>query len=123
MRIFNESNKTVISSKTEIAKSFWSKALGLMFRAGIGKSEGLLLDFGNEGDYGIWMLGMRFPIDIAFIDSKKRVVDVFRGVRPIGLDLASWKVYHPSKPARWALELSSGRLKATRTSKGDRVSW
>ena len=85
MKIFNETRKKAISEKSEIARSFWKKSLGLMFRGGIPDSNGFLMEFGMEGHFGIWMLGMRFPIDLVYIDSKKRVVDIFKSIKPLGL--------------------------------------
>lgn len=123
MKIINETKKTVIAEKTEIARSFWRKALGLMLRSGMDDSAGFLLEFEKEGTYGIWMLGMRFPIDLVFIDSRKRVVDIFKGIKPFGFDPTSWKVYNPGKTTKWVLELKSGRVRETMTSVGDMISF
>lgn len=123
MKIIIESNKTVIAEKTEIVRSFWRKSLGLMFRSGIEDSAGFLMEFGHEGRYGIWMLGMRFPIDLVFLDSRKRVIDVFRRIKPFGFDPSSWRVYHPAKPAKWVLELKSGRSEEVGIVIGKKLSW
>jgi uncharacterized membrane protein (UPF0127 family) len=123
MKILNETRKTTITKKTEIASNFWRNALGLMFRGGLDDSAGFLLEFSEEGSHGIWMLGMRFKIDLVFIDASKRVVDVFPDVKPVGMSPATWKVYRPSKPARWVLELKSGTAKSKGTSIGDKLSW
>ncbi len=123
MRIRNTTRRTLIADRVEVARSFWKKTLGLMFRGNIGDSEGFLLEFGREGPYGIWMFGMRFPIDLVFIDSRKRVVDVFEGIMPVSINPATWRVYTPSKSAKWVLELKAGRAKKTRTKKGDRISF
>jgi uncharacterized membrane protein (UPF0127 family) len=123
MRIRNTTRRTVIAERVEVARSFWKKTLGLMFRGSIGDSDGFLLEFGREGPYGIWMFGMRFPIDLVFIDSRKRVVDVFESIMPVGMNPATWRVYSPSRPVKWVLELKAGRANETRTKKGDRISF
>ena len=123
MKIVNKTKKAILTEKTEVARSFWRKALGLMFRGGIQDTAGFLLEFGKEGTFGIWMLGMRFPIDIVFIDAGKRVVNIFRGIKPVGLDPSSWRVYNPKKPSRWILEIRSGRAEKIGMRIGDRLSW
>ena len=123
MRIFNNSRKTVLASKVEVAKGFWKKTLGLMFRSKMMDSSGFLMEFGNEGFHGIWMLGMRFCIDLVFIDPGKRVVDVFENIKPVCISPGTWRVYKPSKPAKWVLELRSGTARKTKTSPGDKISF
>jgi uncharacterized membrane protein (UPF0127 family) len=110
MKIFNSTRKTVVAENVEVAVSFFKKSLGLMFRKNIPSSRGFLMEFSREGQglHSIWMLGMRFPIDVLFLDSKKRVVDVFENVPPLSLHPRTWKVYRPSRPVKWILELSSG---------------
>ncbi len=91
-----------------VARSFWSKTKGLMFRPSLGKGKGLLMEFENEGKPGIWMLFMRFPIDIIFLDRAFRVVGIRENVPPVGWRPSSWKVYYPDRPARYVLEVRAG---------------
>lgn len=121
MKITNKTRKTVLAEKVEVATGFWHKMLGLMFRSKIADSAGFLLEFENEDFHGIWMLGMRFEIDLVFIDSGKRVVDIFENLKPISLNPIAWKVYKPTKPVKWVLELKSGRIRKTKTSVQDNL--
>jgi uncharacterized protein len=125
MEIRNASKKTVACRDTEMAKGFFHKGLGLMFRKGLPEGAGLLMDFSSEGEgmHAIWMPFMRFPIDIVFIASDKKVTDVFCGVPPIGIHPRTWKVYTPSAPVKWVLELPSGAGKAARMRAGDRLTF
>lgn len=123
MKIFNKTRKTVLAENAEIAKGFWKKTIGLMFRNNMENSQGFMMEFEQEDFYGIWMFCMRFPIDLVFIDPEKRVVDFFENVKPFGINPKTWKVYKPGKPAKWVLELKSGRIKETRTSLGDKLYW
>ena len=120
MKITNKIRKTVIANKTEKAGNFLAKGLGLMFRGGIGEDEGLLMEFGRPSkNYTIWMLGMRFPIDIIFIGEDRKVTDVYSNVPPLSFRPSTWKVYKPTKPVKWILELRSGRCKGSGTKVGD----
>ncbi len=122
--IRNRARGTVIADDVEVAGNVFSKMIGLMFRSGIGESSGLLMDFGKrfQDRHSIWMLGMRFPIDVIFIDSEMRVTDVFHSVPPVSLSPRTWKVYKPSRPVRWILEVASGVSRKTKTKPGDQVS-
>jgi uncharacterized membrane protein (UPF0127 family) len=94
-----------------VARSPWRKALGLMFRGSLGEGEGLLLDFGQEGRFGIWMLFMRFPIDVVFLDKEWRVVGLHKRARPFApWRPGTWKVYYPESKARYALEIRAGAV-------------
>jgi hypothetical protein len=123
MRILNKTRKTVIAEETEVAESFRKKTVGLMFRGGIGEACCLLMEFENAGRHSIWMLGMRFPIDLVFLDAKKRVVCVFRDVRPVGFSPKTWRMYDAPEPVKWILELRAGRVHRTGTKAGDALSF
>ena len=111
-------NKTLIS-KIERADSYFAKARGLMFRSGLEEGQGMLFTFPSEDRVGIWMLFMRFPIDLVYLDSGKRVIDVFENIRPVSLNPRTWKVYYPKQPAKYILELRQGTVKETGTEIGD----
>ena len=123
MKMVNNTRKTEIARTVEVARSSWKKGLGLMFRSCIKENHGLLMEFSKESRdmYSIWMLGMRFPIDVVFINSERVVTDVYENVSPVSLDLKTWKVYKPTKPIKWILELKSGRCKRTKTVPGDKL--
>ena len=123
MEISNATKKTVVCRHAQVAKGFFRKGLGLMFRKELAKGCGLLMDFSSEGEgmHSIWMPFMRFPIDIVFISADKRVTDVFHDVPPIGLRLRTWKVYAPSAPVKWILELPAGTTILTKTASEDKL--
>lgn len=86
----------------EIADTPRKRALGLMFRK---SPRPLLMDFEKQGNHGIWMLFMRFPIDLIFLDKEKRVITTYKNIKPITLNPKTWKIYRPGSPARYALEI------------------
>ena len=96
-----------------IADSFVKKMVGLMFRSGIGKDEGMLLVFGREARHGIWMHNMRFPIDIIWLDRGKCIVDFVESAMP-----TSRATYRPEKGAKYVLEVAAGFIKRNRIKKG-----
>jgi uncharacterized membrane protein (UPF0127 family) len=64
----------------------------------------------------VHMFGMRYPIDVAFLDRHGVVVATYSGLPP-----GAGTPWH--RRARHALELPDGALAATGTSVGDRLSW
>jgi uncharacterized membrane protein (UPF0127 family) len=71
----------------------------------------------SEGIYIIpsgWVhtFGMKFPIDIAFLSKKGKVLAVHHSLKPNRLSKLIFR-------AEGVLELPAGRLKTTNTEKGD----
>jgi uncharacterized protein len=102
-----------------VADSFLKKMIGLMFRKKINNNECMLFVFGNESRYAIWMHNMLFPIDVAWINSKFRVVDIKENLNPC--KLIDCKEYYPTKPAKYIMEFKSGALGKKRIKIGSKV--
>ncbi|MEM0149006.1 MAG: DUF192 domain-containing protein [Candidatus Micrarchaeaceae archaeon] len=105
-----------------IADSFLKQALGLMYRSSIGDREGMLFIFRRSARYGIWMHGMKFAIDIVWLDSDKRVIDTVDNAKPCA-GILTCKTYTPSRPAMYVLEMNSGIRRKLGMRIGDKVSF
>ena len=101
-----------LGSRVGVADGWWSRSRGLLGRADLTAGEGLLLTPCRS----IHMFGMRFPLDVAFLDRDGTVVETYA-------DLAPGKHTRWHRAARHALELPAGTLAATRTGRGDRLAW
>ena len=119
--IRNRTRGTVLCRTTELAESSWQKARGLMFRKELEPGHGMLMTFSGDSNPGIWMFGMRFPIDIIFMDSKGEVVRVVEDAQPLRLSWKTWRIYNPPVPAEYVLELPPGTAKQSGTLVGDVV--
>jgi len=94
--------------EVEVASSPWKLLLGLMFRPGLPKGTGMLFDMHYNDKHGIWMLFMRFPIDIHFLDADGNTVDVVKRAVPLRiLKPSTWKIYRPKHPCRYAVETAA----------------
>lgn len=62
----------------KLANTFWSRLIGLLDRGSLGRNEGLLL----EPCSSIHTVGMRFSIDVIFLDRASRVLGFADDVRP-----------------------------------------
>jgi uncharacterized membrane protein (UPF0127 family) len=115
--------KVRVRSKTvdsELADTILKKTKGLMFRRSLPHGKGMLFAFDRETHHPFWMFGMRFPIDMIWIDRKKQVVDVTEDARPCLCPLFC-KVYRPRKKARYVLEVNVGFVEKNRVKIGDKV--
>jgi uncharacterized membrane protein (UPF0127 family) len=69
----------------------------------------MLFIFEAEEQLRFWMHNTLIPLDILFLDSSLRVVDVQRMVPEPGVAPERLRVYPSSAPARYALEVNAGR--------------
>lgn len=90
-----------------LAESFAQKAVGLMYRPSIKDNEGMLFKFPFNHEWKIWMLNMKFPIDVIWLDEKFRIVHIERGMQPCS-NIFSCKSFSPDKQSRYVLELAAG---------------
>lgn len=77
----------------ELADTPTSRSYGLAGRGALG-SDGLLLKWTEPARHPIWMKGMRFPLDLLWIDADGRVVAALTNVPPCSADPCP--LYEPS---------------------------
>lgn len=81
------------------------KEIGLSGRASLPQNEGMYFTFTTPDYYTFWMKGMRFPLDIIFIDSNT-IVTIFKNV-PVGKG-NFLPTYKPQQVANAVLEINAG---------------
>ncbi|MDN5803020.1 MAG: DUF192 domain-containing protein [Microlunatus sp.] len=65
-----------VEFRVEVAQTAEQQRDGLSGRAELSAGTGMLFRFGRRGEQQVWMVGMRFPLDIAWIaDGKVVAVD------------------------------------------------
>ena len=94
-RVFAEGS--LIGDRIYPAFSFRQRARGLLGKARLQRGGGMWLRPGGS----VHTFGMRFPIDIVFIDGRLRVLGVRKNVQPNSACVAS-------RGTRSTLELSAG---------------
>jgi uncharacterized membrane protein (UPF0127 family) len=80
-----EQRSVAISSETfklEVASSDEARVQGLSGRNNLRQNTGMLFDFGQLGNWQIWMKDMRFNIDILWLDESGKVVGVKTDASP-----------------------------------------
>ena len=88
--------------EAEVARSYEERERGLMYRDKLAKGQGMLFVFPDAQIRSFWMKNTFIPLDIAYLDSELRVVDI-QAMEAESLDS------HPSaSPAMFALEVPLG---------------
>ena len=101
-----------IAAAVERADSFWRRGIGLLGRAGLPVSAALWL----VPCPSIHMFGMRFALDLLFLDADLRIVKVVRQIRP-------WRMASGGPGAHSVVELATGWLPADAARPGDQLAW
>ena len=96
--------------RVSIAGNAWERMKGLLGRPSLGRDHALFL----APCRSIHTVGMRFPIDLIFVDREFHVRNVTRNVPPGRVIFGGW--------AAWAVfEIESGWFPAGNLKEGDRV--
>lgn len=93
--------------EVELADTDKSRDKGLAGVEDLGINGGLLMDFKSSAQWGIWMKGMKVPIDIIWLDEGKKVVYIKMAANP---STGTTVTYSPNSPARYVLELPAGSV-------------
>jgi uncharacterized membrane protein (UPF0127 family) len=109
LKIVNASKKVLIVDRAQIANTDEDRRIGLLERQGIARGEGLWIVPCQQ----VHTIGMRFPIDIVFLDKSGKVVQVEPRV-PEGFRVACPAAYS-------VLEIAPGRALDTGLNLGDKL--
>lgn len=104
---------------TDVASTGDQRSLGLAVKDDLKESEAMLFVFSKENEYGFWMKGMKFPIDIVWLDSDREVVHVEHNLEPCGT--GSCPTYRPDGDALYVLETVAGFAKKYDVVRGTQV--
>jgi len=109
-KLYNRSKQTVLASELELADTSWARLKGLLGRKPeeFAAGRGLWI----VPSQGVHTIGMNFPIDVAYLDKKRRVIHLYHRLQPHRI--AALKL-----GARSVIELPAGSLARARTDVGD----
>lgn len=109
MILFNATKKTLLADRCHFANTVLKRMIGLLNRRRLEPGEALLID----RCYGIHTFGMRFPIDVLFLDHDLRVLRVVEALPPYRTCAVKRAVY--------VLELPIGSVRTSQTEQGDQI--
>lgn len=102
----------------DVAQTPAQRERGLLGRAELGDNEGMLFVFDKPDYYSFWMKGMKFPLDIIWIDKELRVVGVVEKALPESFP----QTFVPNVPVSYVLEVNAGFAGENGIRPGDSVS-
>ncbi len=111
LRVRNVSRDTLLADRAAIADSSKTRKTGLLKHTRFEPGDGLWI----TPCEAVHTIGMKFPIDVLFLDKKLRVVKI----RP---DMPQWRIAGSFR-AHSVLELPSGTAAATSTARGDQLAF
>ena len=109
LRVKNLTRNVLIADRADIADTSAKRRTGLLKRTGLDKGEGLWI----APCEGVHTFGMKFPIDVLFLNKKREVLKV----RP---NMVRGRISF-SLLAHSFLELPAGTAEATGTAAGDQL--
>lgn len=80
---------------------------GLDVKDQLKENEGMLFVEKQPAKYDFWMSGMKFPIDIIWLDNNRTVIHIERNLQPCASDL-DCPLHSPDKDALYILETVAG---------------
>ncbi len=109
--LFDQNRERCILRKVWKANGAWERMRGLLGRARLGADEALLL----EPCRSVHSFGMRYPLDLVYVDRRGRVCKLVYGLQP-GRFSASLGAYA-------TFEFAAGVLAVTGIKMGDVLAW
>lgn len=92
---------------------------GLSGRKELPKGRGMFFVFPMDGNYSFWMKDMLFPIDIIFLGSGYKIIDILYSAPPCGKE--DCPKVSPQEKFRYALEVNAGWSKENELKIGDQL--
>lgn len=116
---FQDSSKNFIKEvDVEIADNDEKRHIGLMFRDKMEESQGMLFIFPTEEQQAFYMKNTMIPLDIIFINAKKKIVKIHKYTTPYSeKDLLS------GKPVLYVVEVNAGFTDKYKIKEGDYIDW
>jgi uncharacterized membrane protein (UPF0127 family) len=107
LKVLNLTRQTVLAERVEVADHGAARRKGLLGRSGLPAGEGLWI----VPCESVHTFGMKFPIDLVYLDRKKKV-------KKVRSDVPAWRL-SACLSAHSVLELASGTIHLTQTRLGD----
>lgn len=106
--------------EAEVADTDILRQKGLMYRSKLESNRGMLFVFNNEDYRSFWMKNCLIDLDVAFINTKKEIIDIQTMSVPslVEKEIPSYK----SKfPAQYALEMNKDWFKKNKIKIGQQL--
>jgi uncharacterized membrane protein (UPF0127 family) len=94
---------------------------GMMFRDSLAPDRGMLFIHVQPGAYTYWMYQVRIPLDILWMSTDRRIVEISPDTPPCQTAASQCPTYGGHNTARYVLELAGGMAKKYGLRTGDQL--
>lgn len=108
------------SLRVETVVSDAKRRQGLSGRPALSPAHGMFFVFDTIQEQSMWMSGMRFALDVVWLDEWMRVVSVARDCRPC-VPGRTCSLYASGAPIKYAIEVAAGEADRLGFVEGARV--
>lgn len=91
---------------TALALNDGERTKGLSSVGKLDPDQALLMAFPSEDKWGIWMKDMNFPIDIVWLNSEKKIINIVKNASTNDYPMT----YTPKTLAKYVIELPAGTI-------------
>ena len=110
VKVINLSKNNVVLEEAEVADTFFLRLGGLLGRPGLPPGKGILI----KPCRAVHTLGMRFPIDVGFVDDSNCICYLIEEMPPCKLSPAV-------KESAYVIEAPAGTFRQAGTAVGDEL--
>jgi uncharacterized protein len=96
---------------------------GMMFRDSLPAGEGMLFIHPEPGHNSYWMYNVRIPLDILWLDSARRIVEISADTPPCKTRASQCPSYGGNARSQYVLELGGGEAARNGLKVGDVLSF
>ena len=109
--IYRQTDKKPLVTNAWKTESAWERMRGLLGRKQLSEQDALLIAPCSS----VHTIGMKYPIDIIYLDMKGKVLKTVSELKPLRFSLCF--------NASYTLELAPGFLRCTPVKKGEMLEW
>ena len=92
--------------EAELATTSEERSRGLMYRESLAMDDGMLFVYPSEGIYQFWMKNTLIPLDMIWISSARKIVNINRSAQPCQPDYCP--AINPGAESQYVLEINGG---------------
>lgn len=103
----------------DVVQSAKERQQGLSGREGLEDDQGMLFVLDERATSGIWMLDMKFVIDVIWLNDQKRIISIEQNISPDTYP----QTFQPEGEAKYIIEVDAGYVSRNNIQIGDRASF
>ncbi|HTJ73449.1 MAG TPA: DUF192 domain-containing protein [Verrucomicrobiae bacterium] len=88
-----------------VAKTQADREKGLSGTSSLGEDQAMILAYDTDGKWPVSMKGIKYSIDIIWLDKDKKVIYIVKNARP---ESYPYETYAPKDDARYVVEVVAG---------------